>query len=124
MGKAVPHPLCAQLRELRQALGLSLIDVQKRYGLNAVLVGSYERGDRVPPLTKLDAVLGFYGYRLVAEPIGPESVRRSSDMIAELRGIANQLEKTFDVSAVPGEEPPELRVFVPQELHLSAQAGT
>lgn len=91
---AKPHPLCAQLRELRLAAGLSLTEAQERYGFNAILVGSYERGDRVPPLPKIDALFRAYGYELVAAPMGSAAVRRSADMVEELRAIAHQLETT------------------------------
>lgn len=96
-----PHPLCAQLRELRKAAGYSLTDVQERHGFNAILVGSYERGDRIPPLPKIAALFKVYGYDLVAVPTGSNAVRRPVDMVAELRAIAQQLEVVNDVPTVP-----------------------
>jgi transcriptional regulator with XRE-family HTH domain len=90
-----PHPLCALLRQLRQEAKLSLTEVQQRYGISAIVLGSYERGDREPPLRKMEAALGMYGYRLLAVPIhGAPAVRLSTDMAAELRAIADQLENS------------------------------
>ncbi len=87
-----PHPLCVMVRNLRKAAGLSLAQFEARTGIPAVVVGAYERGDRVPPLSKLDAVLRSFGYRLAAIPIDAEAVRLPEDIVAELRAIADQLE--------------------------------
>ncbi len=69
------HPICALLRELRHKAGLSLTDVEaKSHGLHkAVVVGSYERGDRMPPLASADALLGFYRHQLTVVPLGAET---------------------------------------------------
>ncbi len=92
------HPLCAMLRQLRQAARLSLSQFEERHGIPAVVIGAYERGDRVPPLTKLDHILGCFGYRLAAVPLGVQAVRLPADMVAELRAIADQLETTLDTT--------------------------
>jgi transcriptional regulator with XRE-family HTH domain len=119
-----PHPVCLKLRELRRAAGLSLSQLQDRHGMNAVLVGSYERGDRQPPLVKLDALLHVFGYRLTAVPIGgvTDHVRTPHDMIAELRSITAQLEKTYDVPSVPPAAPYQQRLPVSDQLHLPTPA--
>lgn len=93
---STPHPLCAFLRELRIEAKLSLSEVESRFGISAIVLGSYERGDREPPLRKIEAALKMYGYRLIAVPISGEvpAVRLSGDMAAELRAIADQLENT------------------------------
>jgi transcriptional regulator with XRE-family HTH domain len=87
-----PHPLCRQLRQLRKAKGMSLAQFEDRSGIPAVVVGAYERGDRIPPLHKLEAVFQFFGYRLVAVPTDADATRLPTDMVAELRAIADQLE--------------------------------
>lgn len=86
------HPLCQQLRALRAAAGISLLRFEEKYGVSAVVLGSYERGDREPPLRKLDAIFGAYGYHLAAVPIGTQAVRLSGDLVTDLRLIADQLE--------------------------------
>jgi len=86
------HPLCALLRQLRIASRLSLAQFEARFGIPAVVVGAYERGDRIPPLPKLEAILACFGYKLVAVPANAEAVRPPLDMVADLRAIANQLE--------------------------------
>jgi transcriptional regulator with XRE-family HTH domain len=87
-----PHRLCVMLRDLRQAAGMSLKQMGGKHGVSPVALGAYERGDRLPPITKLDQLLGVFGYRLSAEPIGSGAVRASEDVVAELRAIADQLE--------------------------------
>jgi transcriptional regulator with XRE-family HTH domain len=89
---AALHPICAMLRQLRVAAGLSLTEFESRYEIPAVVVGAYERGDRTPPLHKLDTILGAYGYRLQAVPTGAAAVRLPEDIIGALRAIADQLE--------------------------------
>jgi transcriptional regulator with XRE-family HTH domain len=86
------HPLCRLLRQLRQQARLSLSQIEIRTGMPAVVLGAYERGDREPPMRKLDAALGLYGYRLTAVPIGEDAVQLPKDMVVSLRTIAAQLE--------------------------------
>ncbi len=87
-----PHLLCKQVRDLRKAKRLSLAQFEEQSGIPAVVVGAYERGDRIPPLHKLDAIFAFFGYRLAAVPIDARATKLSTDMVAELRAIADQLE--------------------------------
>ena len=87
------HPLCAMLRELRTAARLSLAQFEQRYGIPAVVVGAYERGDRIPPLNKLETILGCFGYKLVAVPTSADAVRLPLDIVTDLRAIADQLER-------------------------------
>jgi transcriptional regulator with XRE-family HTH domain len=86
------HPLCRMLRELRRQAGLSLGQVETRYGISAVVVGAYERGDREPPMRKMEACLAMYGYKLTAVPVSEEAIQLAGDMVASLRAIAAQLE--------------------------------
>lgn len=62
------HPLCAELRRLRNAAGLSLERFAQRYGVPAVRMGSWERGDRMPTLSAFDKVAGVFGRRLALVP--------------------------------------------------------
>jgi transcriptional regulator with XRE-family HTH domain len=96
-----PHPLCAQLRQLRQAAGMSLMDFEAKYGdqtgANRITLASYERGDRIPPIDKLAAVFAVYGYQLVAEPLddSEQDTRRTwtaAEAANTLRQIADQLD--------------------------------
>lgn len=102
-----PHRICKLLRSLRTASGMSLAGVEKAYGVPAVVLGAYERGDREPPLRKLDHLLDCYGYELTAVPKDETAVRLPEEAIAVLRSLANQLEKQLDdLYAVPEEPAP------------------
>lgn len=92
--KKEPHPLCVLLRRLRQASGVSLQRMEQLHGLKAVVLGAYERGDREPPIRKLDEALRLYGYQLAAIPIDADDpVQLSGDYVADLRRIADHLEQ-------------------------------
>lgn len=80
------------LRGLRHAAKLSLAQMEANTGIPAVVLGAYERGDRVPPVTKLEPILAYFGYQLVALPIGADRVRLDMDIVSDLRNIADQLE--------------------------------
>ncbi len=96
------HPLCARLRELRHARGLSLNQFEVEHpAIPAVVLGAYERGDRVPPVSKLEEIYKFYGYRLDAVPINANHVRLDADMVADLRAIADQMEQVRGLQTVP-----------------------
>ncbi len=92
------HPLCLKLRELRRAANLSLTQFEKLTGIPAVVVGAYERGDRVPPLPKLEQILAHYRYRIDVVSVDASAVRPTTDVVSELRAIADQLETS---NAVP-----------------------
>jgi transcriptional regulator with XRE-family HTH domain len=98
------HPICKQMRDLRKAAGLSLTQAQHVVGVPDIVLGSYERGDRQPPLAKAVAILNGYGYTLAAIPKDFDAVRLPTDMATELRRIADQIEtekKSHDVSRLP-----------------------
>lgn len=97
------HPICKQLRDLRLAAGLSLKEAEAITGVPDIVLGSYERGDRQPPLAKIEKIFKGYGYTVVAVPIDFSAIRLPADMANELRAIATQLEKeklTDDVPAL------------------------
>lgn len=58
--------LANRLREVRHARGLSLKQVEDKSGGNftAVALGTWERGDRLPPLPRIAALADFYGLQL------------------------------------------------------------
>lgn len=104
MSRGDVHPACRQMRDLRIAAGLSLAQARDIIGMSDVALGSYERGDRQPPLHRAETILNGYGYTLVAVPKDFDAVRLRSDMAQELRAIANQLDKekkSVDVSKLP-----------------------
>lgn len=61
-------PIAGQLRAERKRLGLSLPAASARVGLEAVVIGSYERGDRIPPLDRLRTWTEGLGHHLLAVP--------------------------------------------------------
>ncbi len=95
MPPAVPHPICVKIRQLRKASGLTLADVERRHGVKAIVLASWERGDRHPSIEAVDAVLGFFGLHLAVMPINAVDgyhMRTPAEVGAALRGIANQLD--------------------------------
>lgn len=96
--------LCAILRPLRRAARLSLRQFQERYAISAVVLGAYERGDRVPPVDKLETILGHYGYRLVAVPA--DSAPAGADLAIQLRVIADRIDGCDTPSAVSADAGP------------------
>jgi transcriptional regulator with XRE-family HTH domain len=82
--------LGGRLRALRQELGLSLNDVEQSSegALNAVVMGSYERGDRTVSVVRLDELATFYGVLpedLVADLQQPVSI--AARLAAALRAM-------------------------------------
>ena len=67
--------LGARLRDVRQREGLSLQRVEQRSGgrWKAVVVGSYERGDRAVTVQKLAELARFYGVPM-SELVPPEDL--------------------------------------------------
>lgn len=87
-----------RLRAIRRQQGLTLHDVEARSGgeWKAVVVGSYERGDRAISIAKLNRLANFYGVPLRDllpraderrhEPIDPDSLPR---VCLDLSRLAN-----------------------------------
>lgn len=96
------NPLYAQLRELRRAARLTLTEAAEQLHVTPAALGAWERGDRHPPIDRLDLVFGFYGRELRAVPMGavlldpaepaPGVVLTDEQMVAQLRRVAAQLE--------------------------------
>lgn len=63
-----PDAIPAQLRAERLRLGLTLPGAEDKVGIPGVVIGAYERGDRVPPLDKLRTWSEGLGHHLIAVP--------------------------------------------------------
>lgn len=127
-----PHPLCVMIRELRKASGVSLSTFEERHGIGAVVLGSYERGDREPGIHRIDNILNVFGYKLTAVPIGVEDgvapTMMPTDIIHTLRGIAAQLEEQYAAARIGNpqlkDEPDsELTPAQRDELRHNTQVG-
>lgn len=69
MARDNKDPICDQMRAAREELGLSLQGAEEKTGIPTVVIGSYERGDRNPPLPQLRHWVEAFGRRLmVLEP--------------------------------------------------------
>ena len=94
--------LGARLRAIRRQQGLTLHEVEERSGgeWKAVVVGSYERGDRAISVAKLARLAEFYGVPLrdllprteaeASEPIKPEDLPRVCLDLTRLRETDDQ----------------------------------
>lgn len=101
-----PHPLCTELRKYRQAAGLSLNEVEKRFPQwKAVVLGSYERGDREPGVSRIDDAYRLWGFELAPRPIGTQKLYLPDDMVSTLRVMADQLEARNDLHSMPHTAP-------------------
>jgi transcriptional regulator with XRE-family HTH domain len=96
--------LGARLRALRQDLGLSLAEVEATSGgaINAVVLGSYERGDRTVSVIRLEELAEFYG--VLAEDLVADLVRQTStsaQLLSALRElkIATQIVDWHDAES-------------------------
>lgn len=63
-------PIVVQMRAAREAAALTLAALAQRVGIPAVVIGSWERGDRQPSLSRLRRWLASLGYDLHAAPTG------------------------------------------------------
>lgn len=66
------HPIYVRLRQLRNARGWSLAQLERRHpDWNQIVVGSYERGDRRATVEVVDRLLQVYGCKLAVIPVDP-----------------------------------------------------
>lgn len=61
-------PIVVQMRAARESVALTLAALAARAGIPAVVIGSWERGDRQPSLKRLRRWLASLGYDLHALP--------------------------------------------------------
>lgn len=89
-----PHPLAVGLRKLRTERGWSLREAARQSGTPDVVIGSYERGDRVPSIERLDALLGVYGCRLAITALeAADEPVTVTDIAVILRRCATELDE-------------------------------
>lgn len=87
------------LRKLRLAAGWSLATFEQVSGVPAVVMGSYERGDRAASVFKVDEILRFFGKQLAVadlvetDPDASRPVRTLVEVAAELENIAAALRR-------------------------------
>ena len=77
MTSLVPRidPIAVQMRAAREAAGLSLTEAGRRCAMSPVVVGSYERGDRQPPLNRLRPWVERLDHHLIVVPKTDQQVR-------------------------------------------------
>ena len=76
-----PEDIRAHMRKVREREVGSLAMAEQKTGLLAVVVGSYERGNRNPPLTNLHKWVTAFGQTLLV--VGPDHTVLSTDPAAE-----------------------------------------
>lgn len=74
-----PADLGDQLRRIREAAGLTLQRAADRADISAACIGSWERGDRTPPVDRLTQYLALYGLTLTIGPSSPDQPTGESD---------------------------------------------
>lgn len=92
-----------RLRAIRKQQGLSLSDVEERSGgrWKAVVVGSYERGDRAVSLARLEQLAEFYGVpltELLPDPIGRTAPERQTGTPEGSEHVVLDLTRVRDVA--------------------------
>lgn len=82
--------VCARIRSIRISQGLSLSDVESasNHTIRAVVLGSYERGDRALSVKKAITIAAFYGVPLsylLEEPV--RSSEAPAQLVVDLRAV-------------------------------------
>jgi len=98
--------ICARIRAIRISKGLSLTDVEKASArrIRAVVLGSYERGDRALSVKKAIDIAEFYGVPLtylLEQPVAAEGVIRPP--VIDLRRIRTIMADTQAMDSIPSE---------------------
>lgn len=88
--KREPHPIAAHIRTMRVEQRLSLTALACLCGVPAVVIGSYERGDRQPSLHQLERIYRALGADLAVVPAGFDVVG-AVDELEQLRGFRDQV---------------------------------
>lgn len=88
--------IAVRIRKIRKARGWSLADVEKlsKGNFKAVVLGSYERGDRTMSVKRAIDLANFYGvpfHYLVQEEQVPVMVRRNP-LILDLRRVRSKVD--------------------------------
>ncbi len=96
--------ISARIRAIRIAKGLSLSDVEAKSlrKIKAVVLGSYERGDRSLSISKAILIANFYGVPLsylLEAPVTPSSVARLPVIdLRSLRAMSSNASRTGHVN--------------------------
>ena len=116
MAQSYAKTLGARLRAIRLQQDLSLSAVEARSGgkWKAVVVGSYERGDRAITVAKLAELADFYGVPMVE--LVPEGMPRSG-------GAADSGRIRFNLAAVSSLSPERGRLLSRYLAAIQAQRG-
>ena len=98
--------ICARIRAIRLSKGLSLSDVEKssHRKIRAVVLGSYERGDRALSVKKAIEIAEFYGVPLtylLEQPRTAEGVIRPP--VIDLRQIRKIMLDSKELSSITSE---------------------
>lgn len=98
---ALQRLLGDRLRQVRRARGLTLQDVEVRTDgrWKAVVVGSYERGDRSVSAVRLADLAAFYGVE-VTDLLDPDGAR-SAGPLGRLKLDARRIDGSDDVALAP-----------------------
>lgn len=91
-----------RIRATRNALGLTLAEVEARHGIKAVVLGAYERGDRAVSIHRLFRVARAFGVPAATfftddapEPAVPVTL---IDIAADVRTLRHQVEEAIDAA--------------------------
>ena len=118
MDASYQERLGERLRAIRQQQGLTLQQVEEKSQgrWKAVVVGSYERGDRAVSVAKLADLAAFYGAP-VAELLPP-----SEDGVTVLAEDGNR-DLVIDLTKLRGDVEPALRPIARYVASIQAQRG-
>lgn len=105
MTARIPHRLAVELRRFRNERGWSLLAAQAHTGVDMVVIGSYERGDRQPPMGRLDALAGHYGMQLAFVPKGTDMASLLADR-EELHALRRMIGDAMSVARAASEVEP------------------
>jgi transcriptional regulator with XRE-family HTH domain len=82
----------AQLRNLRKTAGKSLREIERLTGIKAMVLSSYERGDRAPTIYKVSEILSYYG-KALAIVDSEDQYKALINVPKTAEDIANHLEE-------------------------------
>ncbi len=90
-------PLCSWLRQQREGRRWSLTKAEEMTGAKAVVIGSYERGDRTPAPQAVRHLAKVYGFELAMVPVGTTVPPGAANL---LRLLADELDQSTVVPHV------------------------
>ena len=96
MKKVIKNPLSNRIKELREALGLSQMELAKKAGLAKPLISMIETGDRFPSedvLEKLCLAFGVTEEEILNEEVKAKALEQIKE--AETRGVLTAYRKIY-----------------------------